>query len=274
MGNQETLNKYKQQILADFNSRPNYDQANFKINIAHRLISLAKLQSGQKVLDIATGTGLVALKAAEIVNPGQVIGVDISPGMLNQAKQKLLAESLQNVELLEADAENLAFDNHSFNVILCSLALCYLTDIPAALRQWNSFLKPDGILAFNYWTETAFPQSILFREVAERYGIQIPHPNEPLGTPEKCYKLLQEAGFQNIEVHPEQFGWYYTPDISCAEENWKINSNNAFGFQVLQLSPEKLAQCKAEYLAEFQAISTTKQGAWCNAEIFFVLAQK
>jgi ubiquinone/menaquinone biosynthesis C-methylase UbiE len=273
MSDQETFN-YKQQILNDFNARTNYDKADFKIRIAKRLISLVNLHSGQKVLDVATGTGLVALNAAKIVNHGQVIGVDISPGMLYQAKQKQLLEGLDNVKFLEADGENLAFDYSNFDIILCSLALCYLTDIPTALKQWYKFLKPSGVLAFNYWNETAFLQSILFRKVAKSYGIKIPHPNELLGTLEKCYKLLKEIGFQNVEVYAEQFGWYYTPNLDCAEENWKINSQNAFGFQILQLSPKELAQCKAEYLAEFQAIPTTEQGAWCDAEIFFVLARK
>lgn len=267
-------NEYKQQLITDFNSRKNYDKGQFKIPVAKRLITLAKLQRGQQVLDVATGTGLVALMAAKIVAPGQVIGIDISTGMLQQAEQKLLAECLQNVEFLEADAEHLSFNNNSFDIILCSLALCYLTDIPAALKKWYSFLKPGGTFAFNCWAESAFEQSILFREVAGRYGIKIPNPHEPLGTVEKCYKLLQEAGYKNIEVHTEQFGWYYTPDANCAESNWQINATNVFGFQVCQLSPEKLARCKAEYLAKIQVIPVTKQGAWCDAKIFLVMAQK
>lgn len=268
------INEYKQQILKDFDSRIDYEQAEFKIKIAQKLISLAKLTSGQTVLDIATGTGLIALKAASLVLPGQVIGVDISSGMLKQAKQKLSASGLPNLELMLADAEHLDFEPNSFDVIFCSLALCYLTDISAALKQWHPLLKPGGFILFNYWSETAFPQSILFRKVAARYGIDIPHPNYLLGTTEKCYQFLQDLEFQNIEVHTEQFGWYYTPDLKSAETNWQINANNVFGFQVLQLSPEKLAQCKAEYMAQFQKIPTNQQGAWCDATIFFVGVRK
>ncbi|MEI2582917.1 class I SAM-dependent methyltransferase [Scytonema sp. PRP1] len=269
------IKKYKQQLLTDFNSRTHYDQGRFYTPIGDRLIEFAKLQSGQTILDIATGTGIVALNAAKIVgDAGKVIGVDISSGMLSYAKQKLATEGLKNVNFQEADAEKLTFTANSFDVILCSLAICYLTDIPTALRQWHRFLKASGILAFNAWAETAFPPSVLFREVAQRYGVKVSNPNEPLGTVERCHNVLQEAGFKNIEVTQEQFGWYFTPDAQTAEELWKMNSKNVFGYQVLQLSPNQLEQCKAEYISEIQALPMTKQGVWCDAPIFFVLAYK
>jgi ubiquinone/menaquinone biosynthesis C-methylase UbiE len=269
------IKKYKQQLLTDFNSRTHYDQGRFYAPVANRLIEFAKLQSGQTILDIATGTGIVALNAAKIVgDAGKVIGVDISSGMLGYAKQKLAAEGLKNVNFQEADAEKLTFTAKSFDVLLCSLAICYLTDIPTALRQWHRFLKSSGILAFNAWAETAFPPSVLFREVAQRYGVKVPNPNEPLGTVERCHNVLQEAGFKNIKVTQEQFGWYFTPDAKTAEELWKMNSKNVFGYQVFQLAPDQLEQCRCEYISEVQALSMTEQGAWCDASIFFVLAHK
>lgn len=59
------LNKYKQQLVADFNSRTDYDRGRFYAPVADRLIEFARVQSGQTVLDVATGTGLVALAAAK-----------------------------------------------------------------------------------------------------------------------------------------------------------------------------------------------------------------
>ena len=197
---------YKQQLLTDFNNRTNYDNGRFYIPIANQLIEFANLQNGQKILDIATGTGIVALNAAEkIGSEGKVIGVDISTGMLNNAKQKLAQTSLQNVEFIEADAEKLDFDDSSLNAILCSLAVCYLTDIPTALRNWHRLIRKDGFVAFNVWYENAFPPSVLFREVAKRYGINVPNPNAPMGTSERRNKLLQEIGFRDIQIETEQF---------------------------------------------------------------------
>ncbi|MDM9380013.1 methyltransferase domain-containing protein [Chlorogloeopsis sp. ULAP01] len=266
---------YKRQLLTDFNSRINYDQGKFYTPVAKKLLSLVKLRKDQKILDVATGTGIVALDAATRVgSSGKVIGMDISTGMLKNAKQKLVKSGLQNVEFIEADADNLNFLDKDFDVVLCSLAICYLTNISNVLHQWYNLLKPNGILAFNAWSEKAFPPSTIFREVAARHGIKIPNPNKPLGKIEKCYNFLQETGFHNIKVQTEQFGWYFTPDANTAEELWRINSKNVFGYQVFQLLPNQLEECKAEYMAEIQALPTTTQGAWCDASIFFVTASK
>lgn len=273
----EHTEEYKQQLLADFNSRINYDNGRFYIPIAQRLIEVANLQSACKILDIATGTGIVALAAAEKVGAqSKIIGIDISAGMLSNAKQKLAASGLQNVEFIEADAELIDFEQNSFDVILCSLAICYLTDIPAALHKWHGFLKPGGKLVLNAWTENAFTTSVLFREVADRYGITVTNPNAPLGTPQKCQQLLSAAGFQNknIIIQQEQFGWYFTPDANSAQQIWEVNAKNVFGYQVQQLAPEKLQECFAEYIKEVQALPVTEQGAWCDASIFFVTAAK
>lgn len=265
------INEYKQRVIADFNSRNNYDQGNnFHPLFANRLIELAELQSGQKILDVATGTGGVAIAAAQIVgSEGKVIGVDISTGMLSQAQRKIEAAGLKNVELQEADADYITFNDNSFDAILCASAIVYLTDIPAALRNWHRFLKPGGLVAFSCFAETAHTMSVIYRVVAQKYGISLPNPNEPLGIPEKCYKMLHEAGFKDIKVINEQFGNY----ISDPERLWNINLNSACGNPLLQLSPEKLEQCKAEYLAEVQALAT-KQGIWNDVTTFFVLGRK
>ncbi len=264
---------YKQQLLADFNSRTNYDNGRFYKAIANRLVEFANLQNGQKILDIATGTGIVALDAAQKVgSQGKVIGVDMSAGMLNNAKQKLAETNLQNVEFIEADAEKLDFSDNSFDAVLCSLAVCYLTDIPAALRNWHRLIKKDGFIAFNVWQENAFPSSVLFREVAQKYGINVPNPNAAMGTMEKCNQLLHETGFQNIQVETQQFGWYFQVNNSVAEDIWWMNAKNVFGYQVFQLSADKLEECKQEYIKEIQNLPTTEKGVWCDAPIFFVRA--
>lgn len=272
---EKDLDNYKQQLLADFNNRTNYDNSRFKISIANRLVEFANLQTGQKILDIATGTGIVAFNAAEkIGSEGKVIGIDISTGMLNNAKQKLAETSLQNVEFIEADAEEFNFEDNSFDAVLCSLAVCYLTDIPTALRKWHRIIKKNGFIAFNVWSENAFPPSVLFREVAKRYCINVPNPNKSMGTIKRCSQLLQEIGFQNIQIETQQFGWYFTVDEKIAEDIWLMNAKNVFGYQVFQLPPEKLEECKAEYIKEMQNLPVTEKGVWCDAPIFFVRAVK
>ncbi|MBD2308971.1 methyltransferase domain-containing protein [Chroococcidiopsis sp. FACHB-1243] len=262
------MNEYKQRVIADFNSRNNYDN-DWRYRFALPLVELAQLQPRQKILDVATGTGIVATAAAKIVgNDGAVVGVDFSTGMLAQARQKSVAEKLQNVELIEADADDLDFSDNSFDAVLCSSAIAYLT-VPACFYQWYHFLKPGGLVGFSCFAEMAHTASVLFRDKAKAYGISITNPNQPLGTPKKCKYLLQTAGFKDIQVVTKQLGFY----LNDAELAWNANANSAFGCQVFQLPPEKSAQLKAEYIAEINSLSTDK-GLWNDIIAFFVTARK
>ncbi len=93
--------------------RTNYDN-DLTVCRAIPLVELAQLQKGQTVLDVATGTGIVAIAAANIVGTkGKVVGVDISSGMLSQARRKIEAAGIQNIKLIETDADYLNFGDQS-----------------------------------------------------------------------------------------------------------------------------------------------------------------
>jgi ubiquinone/menaquinone biosynthesis C-methylase UbiE len=262
------IEKYKQRVINDFNSRPDYDQKSpFHEALANRLVELAQPQPGNQVLDIATGTGLAAIAAAQIVgDQGRVVGVDIAKGMLEQAQYKIDTIGLKNIELIEADADDLDFDDSSFDIILCSSALIYLTDIANTLQRWHRFLKSGGKVAFSCFAQTAHTAAIIFRAKVQTQGILIPNPNEPLGTPHKCRNLLTKAGFHNIQIVTEQLGFY----LNDFERAWDVNAKSAFGSQVKELSPERLEKLKAEYIAELEATATDK-GIWNDVTTFFVL---
>ena len=141
MACQTKATDYKHRLAASFDSRVNYDD-DYTVNRATQLVELAHLKNGDSVLDLATGTGIVAVLAARAVGAkGNVIGVDISRGMLDQARKKIRAEGLHQIELIEADVEKLNFGAESFDAILCSSALMWLTDIPATLRNCRTWLK-------------------------------------------------------------------------------------------------------------------------------------
>jgi len=264
-----SLNAYKQQILNDFNSRPNYE-TEFHKRAATRLVELAKLRSGQHVLDIATGTGLAAIAAAMVVgSTGRVSGTDFALGMLQQAQQKVEALGLTNIKFEEADADEQELEENQFDAILCSSAIVYLTDIPASLRRWHNALKPEGIVAFSCLAETSPTASVLFRTVVQRYGITIANPNKLLGTPQRCRQLLETIGFEDIEITTEQFGFY----LQDASGTWTGNAKSAFGLQDVKWSKEQFEQCKQEYFTEINKAST-EEGYWNDTTMFFVTARK
>lgn len=266
------IDNFQQQLVEIFNQRSNYDNAgDFHPILAHLLVQYAKISQGQQILDMATGTALVAIEAAQIVGDrGQVIGVDISTGMLEQARRKIEAARLKNIELLEADAETVDFPDNSFDRVLCCSSLAYLRNIPATLRRWYRFLKPQGLIVFNGFAETAFIEGVILIKVAKKYGINLIF-NQPTGTVEKCYALLDDAGFEDIEVKTDQLGGNvsFKPDT----EKWERTLKNPLSLPLKELSAEQLEQVKMDYFAELEGLVTDK-GIWNDILTFSVLGRK
>ena len=97
---------YKQTVIDFFNNRTRYNNE-LTIRRALPLLELVPLKAGQHVLDVATGTGIIAIAAAQAIGPtGKITGIDFSASMLHQAQAKITALNLHNIELLEADAEH------------------------------------------------------------------------------------------------------------------------------------------------------------------------
>ncbi len=262
-----TPGSYKQTVLNDFNSRCG-DSA-FHQQFALRLVELANLKTGSSVLDVATGTGLAAIAAAETVGPkGYVLGTDFAVGMLQQARAKAKALDLRNVKFEEGDADDQILLENQFDTILCSSAIVYFTDIPLVLQRWYKGLKAGGTMAFSCFQETSPSAGALFRKTVKRYGLSIPNPNHLLGTPERCRQMLEAVGFKNVEITIEQFGSY----LQDGERAWAGNANSAFGLQKTDWTQGKIEQCKREYLAEVDS-ALGEKGYWNDITAFFVIAK-
>ncbi|MGQ4648453.1 methyltransferase domain-containing protein [Lyngbya aestuarii] len=272
MNDKIELGNFKQQVADLYSQRSDsYDQGYFHPLLAHCLVEYAAIEPGQKVLDIATGTGLVAIEVAQLVGvDGQVVGVDISKGLLNQAKKKIKEASLNNIKLVLADAETLDFPDESFETILCCSALPLMTNVPADLCLWRRFLKQQGLIGLCVFAETAFVAGAVLQQVAKRYGVSLLF-SDLTGTEEKCHALLQEAGFEDIEVKTEQLGSYIS--LSQAKKTWDGSLNHPLCRPLKQLSPEQLEQVKVEYFAELEAL-VTDQGIWNDITTFFILGRK
>ncbi|MER3434647.1 MAG: methyltransferase type 11 [Leptolyngbya sp. ERB_1_1] len=261
---------YKQQVIDFYNARTNYDN-DVTWNRAITLFDYAIPQSGQCVLDIATGTGNIAIEAAKRVGSnGFVIGIDIATELLKIAQQKLQTEHLLNVQLIEVDVENYQAEANQFDAIYCSYAIVLFPDIPAVLHNWHRFLKPGGLIAFTCSSEDSYG-ALSIIEACAKHGITLPNLHEPLGTPDRIQTVLTQANFSQIEIHPRQLGTYLT--LKEAQSRWNgrfwLHQNNP----LLELEPEKICQIKASYDAAIADLESD-QGVWHEELIYYTVARK
>ncbi|OKH48205.1 hypothetical protein NIES2101_22425 [Calothrix sp. HK-06] len=269
--NKPILDQYKQQVADYFNSRTNYDDSHLAHKRARHFVEAVPVQKGQTILDVAVGTGLVAIPVAELVgNDGKVIGIDIADDLLDIARDKIEELGIKNIEFIEADADYIDFCENSFDAILCCSAIMCFRDIPNVLHNWYRFLKLGGLVAFNSYHEQSLMAPTIFTACA-KYGISLPNIHAPLGTVQKCESMLEEAGFKNIEVKTKQFGKYLT--LSDAHNTWNGKTWLYPDNPLLKLPTSTIEQIKAEYDTQIEALATEK-GVWWDITTFLVIGYK
>ncbi len=112
---------------------------------ADRLVTMADLKSGIRVLDMATGTGAVAFAAAQMIKPGgRVQAIDISEPMILQAEKSKLKLASDNTDIHLEDAREMAFRSQYFDVILSGSGLNYIKDAGQAIEQCSRVIKPGA----------------------------------------------------------------------------------------------------------------------------------
>ena len=122
------------------------------VPVVEHLIGRAELKPGQHVLDLGTGTGSVALRVAPAITPdGHVTAVDISPEMLELARQRTARAARTDISFEEGRAEMLPVQAESIDVVLACLSLIYVIDRAAAAREIARVLRPGAQLAAAVW---------------------------------------------------------------------------------------------------------------------------
>lgn len=120
--------------------------------ISERLVELAGVEPGSRVLDVAAGYGEPSLSAARTAGAeGGVVATDISPEMIAFGRERAAAAGLENIEFVESDAASLAFPKASFDAALSRWGIIFEPDGEAAAGRVRDFLKPGGRMAISSW---------------------------------------------------------------------------------------------------------------------------
>ena len=239
---------------------------------ADHLAASLQPRRGEKVLDVASGTGMTAIAIAQMLGPeGRVQAIDLSDKMLDKAWQNIQKAGLSNIDLQTMDAEQLEFKAKYFDAASCAFGLFFLPDMVRGAQEIFRVLKPGGRFIYTSFSGQAFsPLAELFRERITAYGVTIPAASwRRLADDDVCLGLLREAGFEKNQIDKQQLGYHLANPLDW----WEILYNSGFRGLLEQLAPEQLGEFRQQHLAEIDKLKTD-QGIWLDVEVMFVFGQK
>lgn len=170
-----------------------------------KLLEMADIKPGEKVLDAACGSGLVTFKVANNISAngttGEVVAIDLSDEMINLCKSKAKKQGLSNITFQQMDAENLDFRDETFDVGLNSFGLMYIPDPVQSLKEMNRVLKPGGRAVVSIWgARKNCGWAEIFPIVDNRVASDVCPLFFQQGTGNTLKKSFEMAGFKDVEV--------------------------------------------------------------------------
>ena len=218
----------KEQVAQMFDAiSGNYDGLNrvisFGIDVKWRkkVLKLVSDKNPKTVLDIATGTGDLALLMTK-TSAEKIIGLDISAGMLEVGRKKIEAKNLSNkIEMLLADSENMPFENNTFDAITVAFGVRNFETLEKGLSEILRVLKPNGIFVI---LETSVPEKTPFKQGYQFYSKNIlPLIGKLFSKDNSAYQylsdsasvfpygealnnILRKIGFIEVRAMPQTFG--------------------------------------------------------------------
>ncbi len=223
------------------------------------------------ILDVATGTGCVALTIADEIPAGHVTGIDLSEGMLANANTKAAEQDIKNISFKLMDMSNIQYPNNHFDGASCGFGIFFLEDMENCLRHISDKVKPGGKVALCSFYETAFlPLINLFFVRLAQYGVEPPPMSwKRIGREPNHIDLHTAANLTNIQVHTKDIGYY----LDDAKGWWEILWNAGYRGLLNQIPENDIQHFRAEHLAEVQS-TANEEGIWLDIKVIYSVGEK
>lgn len=221
-----------------YNARATNYEDSWHPDYSRRLMALVPLSPGHRVLDLCCGTGLEAFIAAEMVGEqGEVVGVDVSGGMLEQLRERQKREPAlgRRIRTIHHDVTDLGgvvpgLEKGSFDAILCSCAFVLFEDPAAVVAHWREYLRPGGFVVIDITHERNLRTGMVLEQVARRMGVKFPSNRLWIRSIESFKEVLEGQGLSVEKAVPlekvsGQGSVFYGVDEADSQYEYIVNGS-------------------------------------------------
>lgn len=221
LSKKEQVTKMFDTISGDYDGLNRVISFGIDVKWRKKVVKLVKEQQPKMILDIATGTGDLAIAMAD-TDAEKIIGLDISSGMLDIGKEKINKKGLSSkIEMVLGDSENMPFEDNTFDAITVAFGVRNFENLKNGLKEILRVLKPGGVFVI---LETSVPTKTPYKQGYSFYTKNIlPLIGRAFSKDRSAYKylcesasvfpygealnnILREIGFINVEDFPQTFG--------------------------------------------------------------------
>jgi len=226
--------------------------------IGQRTIERLRLKPGDRVLDVACGSGASAIPAAQSVGEsGTVLGVDLAERLLELARAKARQLGLTNIRFQVGDMERSGCADENFDAVVCVFGIFFLPDMARAVRELWRMVRQGGQLAITTWGPRVFePGASAFWEAVSHERPDLVRAFDPwtrIDSPAGLEELLRASGIENANITPES----NLQELATPDDWWTIVLGTGYRSTIEQLDPaarERVRIANLESLGNIQSI--------------------
>ncbi|WP_326810039.1 methyltransferase domain-containing protein [Streptomyces scopuliridis] len=262
-------------------SSPTYERVGVEHfnDLGRRLVAHAGVAAGHRVLDVGCGTGAVLIPAARAAGPdGEVIGVDLSGGMVARAQEEAARQGLRQVRAVVGDAETVALEDiatapGSFDTVLAGICLFFFPRPQTAVARYRELLKPGGRFGVSWWGrpdplwDPVYAASAPYGRGPSSHTLPA---TSPFRSVDALHAMLAEAGFAEAETAEEDCVTHF----ANAEQWWRWVWSTA-GRQFWESVPDdERAKAVAAVNAKLDSLKAPDGSLTMTSKVRFTLAKR